>query len=548
MRHMLGNLSPNYFERTKRYMMLRASQQGTDLTVSGTPPLSLPNSLGKPLKAWSVDVLPKQDLNGYNAPWPAGGGKNKFDVDSMPTLTASLYYKAIYVGDGTFTASTDCPTDSSNNSQVFFLAGNVSSGASTGTNGVWNNHPITQTAVDGYVTICMRDLAGTPLNYHTQIESGSTATAWSPYSNICPIYGTDKLNLFVEESYDQSATPKAVIDVSPLGKNLLKTAGLTLGAPSDTGFSNTTKRTWTIGTYVNGITTNNYYSVRGTDIIVSDNLVQFTTSARAYGIAIPIKGLEIGQKYTLSATIVDGYIGLSFYKADGTYISGSYGSTYTATVPEETEYTLVCFQGATDGVESKFTNIQLEKNDSATSYEPYNATVYTGTIGSEGGESRDVVYEFDENLTWQTWGVNNQVQGITGFYFYRSNTPTIDWTNINVAVGTNWLPINNRIWGGGAVGYYTNNTNVNPATWYEMVGIENNVAGIEDTDTAQQAIDKFKAYLANNPLQVRFSLVTPAQFPITSPTIPTPTGSATTWATAEDGTVDGMEVTYVGKV
>ena len=28
------------------------------------------------------------------------------------------------------------------------------------------------------------------------------------------------------------------------------------------------------------------------------------------------------------------------------------------------------------------------------------------------------------------------------------------------------------------------------------------------------------------------------------PTIPTPTGTATTWATAEDGTVDSMEVTY----
>ena len=40
----------------------------TDYSVSGTPPLSLPNSLGKPLKAWSVDLLPYQEGTGDPAP------------------------------------------------------------------------------------------------------------------------------------------------------------------------------------------------------------------------------------------------------------------------------------------------------------------------------------------------------------------------------------------------------------------------------------------------------------------------------------------------
>lgn len=78
-----------------------------------------------------------------------------------------------------------------------------------------------------------------------------------------------------------------------------------------------------------------------------------------------------------------------------------------------------------------------------------------------------------------------------------------------------------------------------------MIGLENSVAGIEDTDTAQQAVDKFKAYLTNNPLQVWFSLVTNVQFPLTAPTIPTPTGTAAAWAAAEDGTAESMEVTYM---
>lgn len=39
----------------------------------------------------------------------------------------------------------------------------------------------------------------------------------------------------------------------------------------------------------------------------------------------------------------------------------------------------------------------------------------------------------------------------------------------------------------------------------------------------------------------------PTTFAVPSATIPTPTGTAAAWATAEDGTVESMEVTYVGK-
>ena len=50
-----------------------------------------------------------------------------------------------------------------------------------------------------------------------------------------------------------------------------------------------------------------------------------------------------------------------------------------------------------------------------------------------------------------------------------------------------------------------------------------------------------------NGIKLIYELDTPVQFTLTAPTIPTPKGSATTWATAEDGTVDSMSVTYIGK-
>lgn len=145
-----------------------------------------------PVTALSVDIEPVQDLHGYDNPWPAGGGKNKFDPSAMPTPTSSIQYHAFYVGDGTWTASTDAPYVNGN-AMIFFLAGNVSSGASTVTNGVSPTVGRTQTAVDGYVTIAWRSLNDTvPSQYHIQIESGSAITSWTPYSNICPISGWDE--------------------------------------------------------------------------------------------------------------------------------------------------------------------------------------------------------------------------------------------------------------------------------------------------------------------------------------------------------------------
>ncbi len=177
-----------------------------------------------------------------------------------------------------------------------------------------------------------------------------------------------------------------VVNVDPVqttnsGKNLLPTAGLTLGTPSDTTFSNATARTFTVGTYISGLNTGNYYQVKTTAISVSENSITFTTSASAYGLGIPLTGLTVGQAYTISATKTDGNLGLAFYKSDGTFISGNKASSsasyYTTTVPSDTYYTVVLFGAKTNNVEATFTDIQLELGSSATSYEPYTSqTVY----------------------------------------------------------------------------------------------------------------------------------------------------------------------------
>ena len=110
-------------------------------------------------------------------------GKNLFDGVYPDIVAGRVTYRSIYVGNGTFTISTDCPKNLSSGANIFFLAGNVQSGAATNTNGIWNGQTRTVTTTDGYVTVGYRNDDFDPTDYHTQIESGSTATAYEPYQS-----------------------------------------------------------------------------------------------------------------------------------------------------------------------------------------------------------------------------------------------------------------------------------------------------------------------------------------------------------------------------
>ena len=91
-------------------------------------------------------------------------------------------YKSIFVGECTFTLSTTCPKqDDGNATNLFFLSGNVSTGANSATNGVYNNHPVTVTSLNGYVTIGYRAQSYDPRNYTTMLNEGTTALPYEPY-------------------------------------------------------------------------------------------------------------------------------------------------------------------------------------------------------------------------------------------------------------------------------------------------------------------------------------------------------------------------------
>ena len=100
-------------------------------------------------------------------------------------ISGSIKYAPVYVGNGSFILSTSCPIIEGAAS-LFFLAGNVQSGASTSSNGVYKNRPITVASSDGYVTVAYRYVSyqsgiADPRNEKTMLNSGSTALPYEPY-------------------------------------------------------------------------------------------------------------------------------------------------------------------------------------------------------------------------------------------------------------------------------------------------------------------------------------------------------------------------------
>ena len=109
------------------------------------------------------------------------GNKNLFNPELIKGIDVNLVYTPYYIGDGTFTCSSNMPLNTGGGANLFILAGNVQTGASTSENGVYVNNPRTVTSISGYITIVSRFENINPRNYNNQLEKGSTATSYEPY-------------------------------------------------------------------------------------------------------------------------------------------------------------------------------------------------------------------------------------------------------------------------------------------------------------------------------------------------------------------------------
>ena len=110
---------------------------------------------------------------------------NWFD-ETYPSVSTSIKYRSIYVGNGEFTGSSDVPIIN-NKSSIWLIAGQASSGAS-GDNTITNAYK-TVTSIDGYVTIAYRNTDSSIdfSQYHVMLNAGSQPLSYEPHGYKIPI-------------------------------------------------------------------------------------------------------------------------------------------------------------------------------------------------------------------------------------------------------------------------------------------------------------------------------------------------------------------------
>ena len=153
-----------------------------------------------PLKSLVAEINPIQDLHGYDKPWPSGGGANKWDKSNARVgyvnnntgaiNTNSSYKNTDYVEvvpNASYyikTEQTDSAWGAWYDEDKTYISGVTS----------YSNGVITAPANAKYV--CLTVLSGTSGNIDSFcINYPSTVTTYSPYSNICPISGTDEVGV-----------------------------------------------------------------------------------------------------------------------------------------------------------------------------------------------------------------------------------------------------------------------------------------------------------------------------------------------------------------
>ena len=337
------------------YWLAQLANSGELKAVTGNP-ISVSDALAKPAESLSIEILPQQDLHGYSNPWPAGGGKNLFNINDAAAFNNKV--TLTFGADGGLTVKNEngysvAPLDSCvmhlpfgdyTISSATLPDRNVTIyGSDDGTTWAWMANGLTNSIQSRTVTIAKEytilkwqvDANETATLPPIQLESGSTPTAWTPYENNCPITGWTGVN------------------VQRTGKNLA-------GALE-------------VGTFQEAKPAGSTY-----------DYLKDLSSSRCRSIdLIP----TYGQKVTISLSDYSVYaVCIAAFDKDGLYLGQSSGFTtwqyadYTFNNPSV--YYIACAvrrisNAAITETDLASINLQVELGSTATDYEPYQGTTYS---------------------------------------------------------------------------------------------------------------------------------------------------------------------------
>ena len=194
--------------------------------ASGNPiELDIKGALPYEVTALTIGLLPIQELHGYEYPWADGKGINKLNLTDMSGSVNFYYFQCptgyTLTAGQTYTFSADI-TASIEPFNASIGVGNESYEIDVGIkNDLMNGRVFitftpTETQLSGGSNMFIRVPRYRQITNFTysvkniQLELGSTAHDYAPYSNICPITGRDSVTLTVNTEDTTITLPETV--------------------------------------------------------------------------------------------------------------------------------------------------------------------------------------------------------------------------------------------------------------------------------------------------------------------------------------------------
>jgi hypothetical protein len=179
-----------------------------------------------PMPKLEVAIEPQQDLHGYDSPWVGGAGKNKVNQSNYDTLYGCAYSNGKFIANTISNFAGGYIRLKNNGSTVNTISKSVTEGERVSftvtVDNSWDSIDIgylmsaTNISANflksnigissGDITISFKATKLPSSSVYgefedIQIELGTTATTFAPYSNICPISGWDEVNVVDDAVY-----------------------------------------------------------------------------------------------------------------------------------------------------------------------------------------------------------------------------------------------------------------------------------------------------------------------------------------------------------
>ena len=482
-----------------------------------------------------VKIEPVQDLHGYDHPWPAGGGKNLFNQEVYSNISAySVSFSSYYYTEPPLTLKpntqyTFSPDSNADLDAGLYFAIRTKDGDAFSSEDVYiypvyngsvttsTRHTIT-TGSTGKIVFGLpngSDAAGRLskiMSKNWQLEEGSTATSWTPYSNICPVEGWTGVDIF--------------------------TAGENLVPAEDKDY--TGANAYTRLTCENGIFTlanNSSYPLGVTALISQQSGTVETVFGKrkrllpgTYSFSVEITGLVGLTNVTNISLRLTNYI-----VEDKVSIAN--GGTFTITEPLDIRaIACQCVGGYPVGASISF-KVQLERSTSPSTWKPYSGQTYSITLPSEAGtvygckltvnEDGTGILKVDRaevdlgTLTWDTAttdtaGKNRFVANIPGIKIGNANQVKLICSEYNEIIGT---------YSYGSLGIAPHGTVARVL--------------VADYTRAEMTATEFKSAMSG--AQLIYELADPITYPLTASQVTTLLGTNNVWSDAGQ-----LSLTYKG--